>query len=161
VQPENHYTVWAVPPERWNIRHCRLEVGALYVTPTVTFSNSTLCSHSAFMCSVWTTEQRLFPSTALSDLCLLHSTNIIGANMRYCAHIQHNSVNIYRKQTFLQQTQYAKWTHTPQTLIFFPQISKQFWVNTPKRYAAATFSCFFLVCAVNSSESVASNRISN
>jgi hypothetical protein len=128
-----------------------VEGGTLYVAPAVTLTNSAFYPHTVFMCFVWITEQRLFPYRVSSDWCLLRGTNMIRANgalwgtimralsMRSCAHIQHNSVNIYRNQRCLQQTQKAKWTHSPQKLRFFFQVTKQLWANAPKCYEQPHF----------------------
>jgi hypothetical protein len=38
-----------------------------YLTPDLTFTDSTFCPHCVFMCSVWISEQTAITYTALSD----------------------------------------------------------------------------------------------
>ena len=46
--------------------YCAVRTGFL-CTASLTFSSSTFCPHSVFICFVWIWEQRLFPYTALTD----------------------------------------------------------------------------------------------
>ena len=57
---------WLVFITEMECVYCAVRTGSLY-TASLTFSNSTFCPHSVFMCFVWIWEQKwLFPYTALT-----------------------------------------------------------------------------------------------
>ena len=79
--------------------YCAVRTGSLYTT-SLTFSNSTFCPYSEFMCFVWIWEQRLFPYTALTDWFLwlrrsvycavrtgsLYTASLTFSNSTFCPH---------------------------------------------------------------------------
>jgi len=62
-----HSINWLVFITETECVYCEVRTGSLY-TASLTFSNSTFCPHSVFMCFVgFENKQRLFPHTTLTD----------------------------------------------------------------------------------------------